>query len=310
MPPLLLLLGLRPSRLLRLHTLAPSDWAQQAISKEVDLVVLPVNVTDHKGRNAPGLTEENFQVFEDGRPQKIAEFSHDDVPLTVGLVVDNSGSMQPNRSEVIAASIDFLRSSNAKDQVFVVNFNEVASLGLPPGLPFTSDVRQLEDAVLHGPLTGRTALYDAIFLGLGHLRSGTRDKKALVIISDGGDNASQHDSQQILAMALHDNVLIYTIGILSDVQSDIDPKVLRTLAHDTGGRAYFPHSAVEVPGICQEIAEELREQYTIAYVPEDGLLAGKYHSIHVAVGAPGRGKLFARTRTGYFTPAAAVPTQK
>ena len=213
---------------------------QHAISKEVDLVVLPVTVTDRKGQNVPGLTEDNFQVYEDGQPQKIAEFSHDDVPLTVGLVVDDSGSMQPNRPEVVTASTDFLRSSNPEDQVFVVNFNEVASLGLPPGLPFTSDVEQLEEAVLRGPSTGKTALYDAVFLGLEHLQSGTRDKKALVIISDGGDNASHHDFHQIQTMALHDNVLIYTIGIISDMESDIDPKVLRKLAQRHGRASLFP----------------------------------------------------------------------
>lgn len=307
--PFLLLLGTRPSGLPRLHALAPSD-PQQVIKEEVDLVVLPVTVTDQKGRNVSGLTEENFRVFEDGRPQKIAEFSHDDVPLTVGLVVDDSGSMQPNRSEVVTASTDFLRSSNPEDQVFVVNFNEVASLGLPPGLPFTSDVAQLEDAVLRGPSTGKTALYDAAFLGLEHLLSATRDKKALVIISDGGDNASHHNFRQIQAKALHDNVLIYTIGIISSMESDIDPKLLRRLAHDTGGQAFFPNSAVEVPGICQEIARELREQYTLAYVPANGLQGGKYYTIHVDVDAPGRGKLFVRTRKGYFAPAAAEPAHK
>lgn len=305
-----LLVGLRPTRLPRLHALAQSDTAQRAILSEVNLVVLPVTVTDHKGRNVSGLKEENFQVFDDGQAQKIAEFSHDDIPLAVGLVVDNSGSMGPNRSEVVTASTDFLESSNPGDQVFVVNFNEVASLGLPPGLPFTSDVGQLEEAVLNGPSRGRTALYDAIFLGLEHLRSGTRDKKALVIISDGGDNASHHDFRQIQTMALHDNALIYTIGIISEMESDIKPELLRKLARDTGGKAYFPTSAADVPGICQEIARHLREQYTIAYVPTAGLQGGKYHAIRVAVEAQGRGKLFARTRTGYYAPAEVGTTQK
>lgn len=308
--PFLLLFGLRPSGLPRLQAPPPNEGIQHAISKEVDLVVLPVTVTDRKGQNVAGLTQDNFQVYENGQLQKISEFSHGDVPLTVGLVVDGSGSMQPNRPEVVTASTDFLRSSNPEDEVFVVNFNEVASLGLPQDLPFTSDVKQLEEAVRRGPLVGKTALYDAVYLGLEHLQTGTRDKKALVIISDGGDNASHHDFHQILTMALHDNVLIYAIGIISEIESDVNPGLLRKLAGDTGGQAYFPHTAADVPGICQEIAHVLREQYTLAYVPANGLQGGGYRTIRVAVNAPGRGKILAHTRAGYFAPTAAGTAPK
>ena len=307
---LLLLLGLCLTGLPRLHGQAANDAAQHAISKNVDLVVLPVTVTDHKGQAVSGLVQENFRVFDDGVQQKLEEFSHDDIPLTVGLVVDDSGSMGPNRPEVVTASSDFLESSNSEDQVFVVNFNEEAKLGLPAGIPFTSDVDRLEDAVLHGPTTGRTALYDAAYLGLVHLETGTRDKKALVIISDGGDNASHHDFHQILAMALHDNVLIYTVGIISDIESDINPKLLRELAQDTGGKSYFPMTAADVPGICRQIAVELRQQYTLAYDPTNELPDGKYHEVRVTVEAQGRGKLIARTRKGYYDPPAESPAQK
>jgi len=308
LPFLLLLLMLDPSGLPRLHAQTQSESTQGMISKDVDLVVLPVTVTDRKGQIVSGLVEENFQVFDNGHPQKLSDFSHDDVPLTVGLVVDDSGSMWPNRSEVATASTDFLRSSNPEDQVFVVNFNEVASLGLPQDLPFTSNVAQLESAVLRGPTKGMTALYDAVQLGLEHLQSGTRDKKALVIISDGGDNASHHDFRQILSSALHDNVLIYTIGIISSSASDVNPKLLRKLAGDTGGKSYFPTSAADVPGICQEIARDLREQYTLTYVPVSGLQGGAYHAVHVVVQAHRHGKLLARTRAGYYAPVdAGVP---
>ncbi len=308
--PFSLLLGLWLPGSLRSQIQTPLDKDQGAISREVDLVVLPVSVTDHKGRTVGGLTADDFQVFDDGQRQKIAQFSHDDVPLTVGLVVDDSDSMLPNRPEVVTASSDFLRSSNPGDQVFVVNFNEVASLGLPPGIPFTSDVQSLENAVLHGPTRGRTALYDAAYLGLEHLESGTQNKKALVIISDGGDNASHHDFQQILNLAQHDNVLIYTVGIVSEDESDVNPRRLRKLARDTGGQAFFPTAASDVPGICQEIARDLREQYTLAYVPSSGLEGGKYHAVRVTVRAPGRGKLIARTRAGYYDPVEATSSQK
>jgi VWFA-related protein len=298
----LFLLVWSPKGPARPQNLPQRDTQHHAISKEIDLVVLPVTVTDSKGQVVSGLAEGNFQVFDDGQAQTIAQFSHDDVSLTVGLVVDDSGSMRQNRSEVATASTAFLRSSNPQDQIFVVNFNEVASLGLPPDLPFTTDIGQLEEAVRRGPISGQTALYDAVHLGMVHLESGTRDKKALVIISDGGDNASQHTFSQIQAMALHDNVLIYAIGIISDLASDINPQLLRKLAKNTGGKAYFPTSAADLPGICQEIARDLREQYTLAYDPSNGQEPGKYHQIRVAVNARGRGKLTARTRTGYFTP--------
>lgn len=305
-----LLLGLSTAGLARPQASTESDTNQHAISREVDLVVLPVTVTDHKGHTVSGLSQEDFQVFDDGQPQKIAEFSHDDVPVTVGLVVDHSTSMGSNQSEVISASSDFLKSSNPEDQVFVVNFNEVASLGLPPGLPFTSNVSELDDAVANGPRRGMTAIYDALYLGLEHLASGTRDKKALVLISDGGDNASHHDFSQIQNFALHDNVIIYTIGIVSEFQSDVNPKLLKKLAHDTGGQAFFPTSASDVPGICQVIARDLREQYTLAYEPTTELEGGKYHAVRVTVNAPGRGKLLARTRTGYYAPAEENPASK
>jgi Ca-activated chloride channel homolog len=307
--PFLLLAGLVPLKFSRPSALTQNDVPGHAISRVVDLVVLPVTVVDRRGQNVSGLTMENFQVFDDGEPQKIAEFSHNDLPLTVGLVVDGSGSMAPNRSEVVTASKEFLRSSNPADQVFVVNFNEVASLGLPQSLPFTSNVGQLEDAVERGPTMGKTALYDAVFLGLQHLESGTRDKKALVIISDGGDNASNHDFRQIQTMALHDNALIYTIGIISEQESDVDPKLLRKLAHETGGQAYFPTSASAVPDICQQIALGLREQYTLTYNPTQGEEGGKFHTIHVTAKSRGSGKLIARTRTGYFYPGEAGATQ-
>ena len=306
----ILLLGFHASRLLGLPALAQGNAGQGTISKDVDLVLLPVTVMDHKGQIVSGLAQENFQVFDDGQLQQLSEFSHDDVPLTVGLVVDDSGSMSPNRPEVVTASTDFLKSSNPDDQVFVVNFNEVAKLGLPPGLPFTTDVSQLEDAVLHGPTSGMTALYDAVYLGLEHLEVGTRDKKALVIISDGGDNSSHHDFHQVLNMALHDNALIYTIGIVSEMSSDINPNLLRKLAGETGGKAYFPTSAADVPGICREIARDLREQYTLAYAPSSGMQAGKYHAIRVVVEAKGHSKLVARTRAGYYAPGEAGATQK
>jgi Ca-activated chloride channel homolog len=285
----------------------PGEQSPEILRSEADLVVLPVTVTDHQGRSVSGLKRQDFRVYENGRLQTISLFDHRDVPVTVGLVVDGSGSMLPNRDEVVAAAKDFLTSSNPDDQLFVVNFNERVSLGLPPSVPFTSDVTQLQAAVLRGPSAGLTALYDATAEALQHLRLGNNDKKALIIISDGGDDASHEKFKQLLASAQHSNAILYAIGIISQAESDVNPDVLRKLAKATGGQAYFPKSADQLPAICKQIARNLREQYTISYVPDNTAHDGSYRAIQVTVRAPGRRGLEVRTRAGYFAPSS--PTQ-
>ena len=288
-----------------------AEQPQTVIRSEADLVVLPVTVTDHKGRFVSGLQQHDFQAYENGQPQTISEFSHGDVPVTVGLVVDSSGSMHLNRPEVAEAAKDFLRSSNPRDQVFVVNFNERVSLGLPSNVPFTDNVGELEAAVFRGPATGMTALYDAVDFGLKHLNDSLEhNKRALIIISDGGDNASHEDFRQVLNTALHQNTIIYAIGILDAQEADVSPRILRKLAKDTGGRAYFPTSAAVLPDICHEIATDLRQQYTIAYVPSDRREDGTYRTIRVVVHAPEKGSLVVRTRKGYFAPSSAAETHE
>ena len=226
------------------------------IRSQTDLVILPVSVTNHKGRFVPDLAKQYFRVYENGQAQSISEFSRSDVPVTAGLVIDSSGSMAPNRREVAEAAKDFLESSNPQDQIFAVNFNEKVSLGLPSGDAFTSNVGQLEAAVLRGPSTGMTALYHAISVALKHLEAGSEQKKALIIISDGGDNASRESFRQVLNSALHSHAILYTIGIMSEEESDVNPSALRKLAKATGGRAFFrnppriwPESARRSPAI-------------------------------------------------------------
>lgn len=288
---------------------APGANGSDVIRSEADMVVLPVSVTDHHGHFVAGLTKNDFTVYDDGRPESIDLFMHDDAPVTVGLIIDCSGSMRPNREEVAEAAKDFLRSSNPQDQIFVVNFNETASLGLPANMPFTSNVSDLVAAVETGPSEGMTALYDAIDLGLKHLALGTNRKKALVIISDGGDNASQETLKQTLAAVQHSSAITYTIGIIAADQADVNPRVLRKLAKDTGGESYFPTSAEQLPGICQQVAHDLREQYTLAYLPTTGQSAG-YRTIRVVVHAPGHHGLKVRTRAGYLATADASPANK
>lgn len=283
-------------------TTRPEPVRPQVIREEADLVVLPVTVTDHHGQFVPGLKSEDFRVYENNKLQKISLFAQTDVPVAVGLVIDDSGSMYPNRAEVMQGAKDFLASSNPKDQVFVVNFNEKASLGLPPSVPFTSNVKELEAAVLRGPSAGLTALYDALALALKHLALTTRKKKALIVISDGGDDASHKDFRQALSSARHGNAIIYTMGIISEEESDVDPGVLKRLARDTGGEAYFPKSAAALPAIYHRIAEDLRAQYTIGYIPINRSRDGSYRTIRITVRAKGHGRLDARTRKGYFAP--------
>jgi Ca-activated chloride channel homolog len=274
------------------------------ISVNVGLVVLPVMVTDQRGDFVAGLRAANFQVFEAARPQQITLFDSEDVPVTVGLVVDNSGSMRSKLAGVVAASLAFVKSSNPQDELFVVNFNQRVSLGLPQSVPFTSDLQQLRAALTKVYPTGNTALYDGIAAGLKHLKAGTRDRKALIVVTDGGDNASDLKFRDLLRMAEASNVIIYTIGLLDQTYTDENPGVLRELAKETGGQAYFPASPSGVQDVSERIARDIRQQYTIGYAPTNPVADGRFRAIRVTAKAAGVGKLHVRTRTGYFAPSA------
>jgi Ca-activated chloride channel family protein len=278
----------------------PGD--EYTIRVNADSVVLHATVQNRKGILVSGLGKDDFQVYEDGIPQQIDYFSHEDIPVTVGLVVDNSGSMRPKRPEVIPAALAFARSSNPQDQMFVVNFNENVSFGLPDNTPFTDQVAQLQVALSRIAANGMTALYDAVAAALEHLKKGNRDKKVLIVISDGGDNASKHNLAQIMAMAGHPDAIIYTIGLFIAEDPDRNPHALKQLAKDTGGEAFLPESVSDVLPICERIARDIRNQYTIAYALTNRKLDGTYRVIQVKVEAPSRGRLFVRTRADYYTP--------
>jgi Ca-activated chloride channel homolog len=267
-----------------------------------NLVVLHATVQDRKGSLVSGLDKEEFQVYEDGTLQQIKYFSSEDTPVTVGLVIDNSGSMQAKRAEVIAAALAFARSSNPQDQMFVVNFNEHVRFALPGTKLFTDQVAELEVALSRIITDGETALYDAVAAALERLNKGDRDKKVLVVISDGGDNASTHSLTQITAMAQRTDAIIYTIGLFDEGDGDSNPDVLKQLAKDTGGDVFLPRSIKEAVPICERIARDIRSQYTIAYVPANSKQDGTYRVIQVKASAPGRGRLLVRTRAGYRAP--------
>ncbi len=270
------------------------------IKVDVDLVVLHATVTDREGSSVSNLGEQGFEVYEDGAPQRIRLFRNEDIPVTVGLVVDHSTSMRPKMVEVIAAAKAFARSSNREDQMFVVNFNERVSLGQPGAIRFTDSTAELGDAIAAAPTGGMTALYDAIARPLEELQAGSRYKKVLIVISDGGDNASTHSLDQVMKLARQSSAVIYTIGIFDGNDPDRNPRVLKHLAGETGGEAFFPDQLSQVVSICERIARDIRHQYTIGYVPSNPARDSSYRTIRVLARAKGHGRLSVRTRTGYI----------
>ena len=264
-----------------------------------ELVVLPVTVTDKQGRFVSDLPSAQFAVFDNGRRVPIELFTNEDTPVTVGLVIDASGSMRPKIGEVIAASLRFARLSNPQDELFAVRFNDDVQDVVPvPPFLLAGDLVDLENAVSSIHPDGRTALYDGVMDGLDHLAAGTRARKVLIVISDGGDNASAATLDTVLARARASNAAIYTIGIFDPDDMDKNPGVLKSLAQTTGGERFLPRSPGELLSACERIAREIRGGYTIGYVPP--ARDGAYHRVKVEIDPSGSRKLNVRTRPGYF----------
>jgi Ca-activated chloride channel homolog len=270
------------------------------ISVDVALVVLPATVTDRQGGFVSNLKEGDFEVYENGVPQRIRLFRNEDIPVTVGLVVDQSTSMRPKLAEVSAATRAFVQSSNRDDELFVVNFNESVWLGLPARIRFTNNIMQLENAITTISPGGRTALYDGMAKALQELQAGSRDKKVLIVVSDGGDNASTRRRSEAIKLAEQSSAVIYTVGVFDEDDPDRNPGVLKRLAQATGGEAFFPNQLGEVAPICERIARDIRHQYTIGYVPANLTHDGAYRAIRVLARAKGHDKLSVRTRSGYI----------
>jgi Ca-activated chloride channel family protein len=275
----------------------PVDSAQITIHADVNLVQLSVRVTDKNGRNVVGLERDAFRLLIDGKEHPITVFNGEDGPVTAGIVVDNSASMEPKRTEVIAAAMAFARASNTRDQMFVVHFNERARLGLPEHTPFTGNIRELETAISGFDLGGSTALYDAIMLAQSHIRRGVYGRRILLVITDGGDNSSKATLDEAVEAVAKAGVVIYAIGIYDPDDRDRNPKVLSHLAELTGGEAFFPTALSEITRICEEIAADIRRQYTIGFAGADDNL---YHQIEVIASDPQHGQLQVHTRPSYF----------
>jgi len=278
---------------------------QATFSVHTEMVVLPVTVTDAHGQAVEGLTADRFRVYDDGRLQPIAMFRGGPVPVTVGLIVDHSQSMRPKLASANAAIASFVRSGQTDDELFVVGFNDRVTLrSLPGGTLFTSDPAELIAALDGGTPIGKTALYDAVALGLRQLPLGQAERKALVVITDGGDNASTLKYNEVRDLARTSQAVIYGLGLTGAELQEENPGNLRRLARDSGGMAHFPKTAAGVETAMLEIARDLRAQYTIGITPTQGRRDRVYHTIKVTVVGPTDGKLRVRTRTGYArTPA-------
>jgi VWFA-related protein len=262
-----------------------------------ELVVLNVTVVDGESKPVAGLPREAFAVFEDNRPQPLGFFESSDSPATVGLVIDNSTSMLRRRQALVAAGVSFAAAAHPEDELFTINFNENVWPGLPAGRHFTSDREELARALQTMQTRGMTAFHDGLLAALRHLGHGQRQKKALVVISDGGDNASRSTFDTVLEEALRMDAVIYTISIYDEYDEEGRPELLRKLAAASGGEAFFLRGVKGIEETFARIARDIRSGYVLGYTPEPG--APGFRAVKVRVQPPDNRRLVVRCRSGY-----------
>jgi len=267
-----------------------------------ELVLLDVSVKEAKGGFVSNLKKENFQVYENGKLQTISQFGKEDTPITAGLVLDDSRSMRPKRGDVISSALAFIDASNPRDEMFVTHFNDGVRHGLPPGTTFSGNPDVLSKALWNNPAEGMTALYDGILDALHQLESGKQDKKSLVVITDGGDNASTHRYKDVLEAVQSTRAILYTVGVFDLEDVDRNPGLLRRLAAISGGVAYIPHDLSELPAICRGIAADIRNRYSIGYVPVRVDDKSALRTVKVAIIGAGNQKFVVHARTSYRLP--------
>ena len=267
---------------------------------ETNLVVLNATVLDKNSKAITDLAQGDFHVFENDVEQPIKIFKREDIPVSVGILVDNSGSMRDKRRGVNAAALKFVRSSNPKDEVFIVNFNDEAFLDAD----FTDNIKLLDEGLEKIDARGGTALYDALSMSLKYLTErGTRDKKVLLIITDGEDNASRMSLEQTVKAIQHSNTVIYTVGLLGDEGPRATRRAKRALegiSKASGGAVYFPKNPDEVNSIANAISDDIRNQFVLAYTPSNLARDGSFRKVEVRVSSRKYGKLSVRTRNGYY----------
>jgi Ca-activated chloride channel homolog len=283
---------------------------QKPISVTSELVAIPVSVTDGKGNFVPGLGAGDFRIYERNQRREITLFEREDAPVSVGLLVDHSGSMESKLSNVATAIAGFARLSNPQDEMFVVDFGDTVTVESSGGKAFTNSPAEIQRAILGISAQGQTALYDAVVAGLDHLRLAHWQKRALVVVSDGGDNISRHKYSEVLSKARESQVVIYSIGLVDEFGEEENPKKLDQLCKDSGGIGFFPRSLSEVNDSTAHIARDLREQYTLGFAPVRDEDRKAFHRIQVQVVASRQGKLHVRTRPGYSVAVGNEPVPK
>src|SRR5438093_9395328 len=282
-------------------------WAQEdsifKLNVNVDLTEIHVSVTDEKDRPVGNLTKENFRVFEDQTEQKLSVFKHEDFPVSLGLVIDNSRSMEPRKERLDAAALSFVRKSNPDDETFIVHFDDTARLDRD----FTDSIPLLEQSLTSEKPYGQTAIYDALILALDHMHYSQHPKKAILLMTDGIDNSSQHTLSEAVQATQQSHVAVYTVGLLSASGGQKAEDSLIRIAEASGGRAFFPSTVDEARADMERVARDLREQYTLGYVPSNPSRSGQWRSVRVEIitprGMPRTTKLYANYRHGYYGPA-------
>ncbi len=276
----------------------PLEQTDAIFRSETRLVVLHASPEDKDGKLVNGLPESAFQVFENGVKQKIAGFRQEDVPVSLGFVIDSSASMGKKRDRVAAAALGLVKLSNPDDEVFIVNFDETPSLDVD----FTSDLEALKKGLKRFDARGGTAMRDALRTAVEHVKGrNKKDKKVLVVVTDGADNASLTTLEYVVRAAQQNEVLIYAVGLFSDEgprETEKARSALETLARATGGQCYFPKDVGEVDEIAPQIAHEIRNQYSLSYTPTNQELDGTFRQIRLIVDSPQVAGV--RTRTGYY----------
>ena len=291
-----------PNRKLRSPQVRAStnqDNGTFVIRKDVDEVLLHATVVDDKGHIVTSLNKNDFTVFEDGKPQTIISFHHEDIPVAMGILIDNSGSMREKRAKVNQAALNLVRSSNPQDEVFVVNFNDEYYLDQD----FTNDLLKLKEALEKIDAKGGTALYEAVVASADHLKRDAKlERKVLFVVTDGEDNASRESLEQAVKQLQEENSpSVYAIGILGDEEHPKRARrALEIIAQRTGGLAFFPKTLDEVDEISRQVAHDIRNQYTIGYKPTNPKSTGGFRQIRVEAKAKGHGKMSVRTKSGYY----------
>jgi VWFA-related protein len=283
-----------------LLTVTATAQDRPLFSTRSQLVLVHATVKDGRGGYVGGLTQNRFLVYDNNRPQPIRFFLDEDAPVTIGLLVDNSGSMRPNRELVIAAASSFVETSHSRDEIFALAFDDEVRPVLPASQPFTSDPVVLRSALQRAiTARGQTSLYDAIARGLDYAEAGSHTRKVLVVVSDGSDNASESTFGAIVPKLQASNIVLYAIAMEDSLLSDGKPRRLKELASATGGEVFSPRHPKAVHAAFQQIARDIRHAYVVAFEPDESL-GGGLHRIRLVVSDPQRRRLSVRTRTGYL----------